>query len=98
MDFDKAKWKIKNDVYDFTYREKMVTDLLNTHLKKGMTYKEVTNLLGESDYGNLPQNTLEYQIKTNYGFDIDPKMVKNLQIKFTNDSILENFELTEWKR
>lgn len=98
MDFDKAKWNVKNDVFDFTYREKMINDLMQTHLKKGMTYKEVTNLLGESNYGNLPQNTLVYQIKTDYGFGIDPIKVKNLHIEFTNDSILENFELTVWKQ
>ena len=43
--FDKEKWNERNDMF-YANREKMVIDLMENHLKKGMTYKEVMNLLG----------------------------------------------------
>ena len=95
--FEKEKWKEGGDIF-YTYREKMVKDLMKNHLKKGMTYKEVIDLLGNSDnYTDLPPNTICYEVMVDYGWDIDPQKGKTLYIEFTNDSIVKEFRIEKWK-
>lgn len=95
--FDKEKWNERNDMF-YANREKMVIDLMENHLKKGMTYKEVMNLLGTSEsYQNDPPNTIVYEIMVDYGWNIDPQKGKTLYIEFTNDSIVKEIKLDEWK-
>jgi|SRR5690554_1226946 len=95
--FDKEKWNERNDMF-YANREKMVIDLMENHLKKGMTYKEVMNLLGTSEsYQNDPPNTIGYEIMVDYGWNIDPQKGKTLYIEFTNDSIVKEIKLDEWK-
>lgn len=33
----------------YEYRESMVNDLMNNNLEKGMTYKQMTDLIGEPE-------------------------------------------------
>ena len=97
MEFDKEKWNERDDMF-YTNREKMVTDLMKNHLKTGMTYKEVLNLLGNSEnYQNAPPNVIGYEIMVDYGWNIDPQKGKTLYIELTNDSIVKDFKLKEWK-
>ena len=97
MEFDKEKWNERDDIF-YANREKMVSDLMENHLKKGMTYKEVLNLLGNSEnYQNDPPNTIGYEIMVDYGWNIDPQKGKTLYIEFTNDSIVKDIKLEEWK-
>ena len=46
--FDKSKWNERVDGI-YLYREKMVTDLIVNHLRKGMTYREIEELLGNPE-------------------------------------------------
>jgi outer membrane protein assembly factor BamE (lipoprotein component of BamABCDE complex) len=97
MKFDKKKWNEKDDMF-YAYREKMVSDLMTNHLKKGMTYNEVLSLLGNSEnYQNEVPNTIAYEIMVDYGWNIDPQKGKTLYIEFTNDSIVKDIKLEEWK-
>src|SRR5690606_30358934 len=85
MEFDKEKWNERDDMF-YANREKMVTDLMKNHLKTGMTYKEVLNLLGNSEnYQNAPPNVIGYEIMVDYGWNIDPQKGKTLYIELTND-------------
>jgi hypothetical protein len=98
--FEKKKWNSKSDVIFYDYREKMVKDLMKNHLKKGMNYKEVIDLLGKPDNGQntAPNNMMIYEIMTDYGWDIDPQKGKDLYIEFTKDSTIKEFRLEEWKK
>lgn len=97
MKFDKNKWNEKDDMF-YAYRENMVDDLMENHLKKGMTYREVEELLGKSDnFQNEPPNTIGYEIMVDYGWNIDPQNGKTLYIEFTKDSTLKSMRLEKWK-
>lgn len=97
IEFDKEKWNEREDMF-YANREKMVKDLMNNHLKKGMTSKEVVNLLGSSDnYQNIPENTIVYEITVDYGWNIDPQKGKTLYIEFEEDSVLKDIKLKEWE-
>lgn len=97
IEFNKEKWNERDDMF-YANREKMVKDLMKNHLKKGMTSKEVLNLLGspENYQDDLP-NTLSYEIAVDYGWNIDPQEGKTLYIEFTNDSVIKDINLKEWK-
>lgn len=97
VEFDKEKWNERDDMF-YANREKMVTDLMENHLNKGMTYKDVVNLLGvPENYQNGQPNTIAYEIMVDYGWNIDPQKGKTLYIEFTNDSIVKDIKLDEWK-
>lgn len=95
--FDKNKWNEKDDMF-YAYRENMVDDLMKNHLKKGMTYREVEELLGKSEnFQNEPPNTIGYETMVDYGWNIDPQNGKTLYIEFTKDSTLKSMRLEVWK-
>jgi hypothetical protein len=97
MKFDKTKWNEKDDKF-YAYRENMVNDLMKYYLKKGMTFREVEELLGKSEnYQSDPQNTIGYEIMVDYGWNIDPQKGKILYIEFSKDSILKSVKLEKWK-
>lgn len=96
--FDQFKW---NENFDGLYheRESMIHDLMNNHLKKGMTYAEIIKLIGEPE--NFPiykKNAIGYTVMEDYGWDIDPVEHDRLIIEFTKDSLLLNLELKHWSR
>lgn len=96
--FNKNTW---NDMDDIMYnnRESMISDLMENHLRQGMTYDEVVELLGEPEkYANIKSNTIGYEIMVDYGWDIDPVKGKILYIELTNDSLVNHCKLEEWKR
>lgn len=94
--FEKEIWNERDDMF-YANREKMVKDLMNNHLKQGMTSKEVLNLLGNPDnYQDDLPNTLSYEIAVDYGWNIDPQKGKTLYIEFTNNSIIKDIKLKEW--
>jgi hypothetical protein len=94
--FDKTTWNEKNDMF-FANREKMVKDLMENHLKKGMTYEEVIDLLGQTEsYQDDPPNTICYEIMVDYGWNIDPQKGKTLYIEFSRDSTVKNVRLEKW--
>lgn len=97
MEFDEERWNEMNDMF-YTNREKMVRDLMENHLKTGMTYNDIIELLGQHEnYHNVPPNTIGYEIMVDYGWNIDPQKGKTLYIEFTTDSIIKDIRLEKWK-
>lgn len=98
IEFDESKWNERFDGY-YEYRENMVKDLMQNHLRKGMHYNKVIDLLGEPEnYQNNKPNEIIYEIMVDYGWNIDPMEGKELYFEFNKDSIISNFRLEHWKR
>jgi hypothetical protein len=95
--FDKSTWNLRNDI-KYANRESMVADLIENHLREGMTYNALIDLLGSPEnYLDMKPNTVAYEITADYGWDIDPVEGKTLFIELTNDSLVKNIKLEEWK-
>ena len=96
--FDKSAWREKGDLNIYPNRDKMSKDLMNHHQLKGLTYKQIIDLLGEPEkYSDEEPNTATYNIVTDYGKDIDPVYIKNLEVKFSTDSIATDVNIKEIK-
>lgn len=94
--FDKYAWSEKGDLGICPNRDEMLKDLLNNHQLKGLTYKQLVELLGEpKNNSDAEQNVAYYNVVTDYGRDIDPVYVKNLQVKFNSDSIVTDVGISE---
>ena len=86
--FDRTKWD-DGDVEIYPYRDAMLTDLLTRYHLKGMSYKQLTQLLGEANrWENLNIDSPYYVITTDYGSDIDPVYTKTLTLYLNKDSIV----------
>ncbi len=97
MEFDKSKWNERFDGF-YEYRENMVKDLMQNHLKKGMEYRTVVELLGEPvDSENNKTNEISYEIMVDYGWNIDPMEGKILYLEFEKDSTLIKSRLEHWE-
>ena len=95
--FEKEEWK--NDDFIYARRERMVKDLMDNHLKKGMKYKEVIDLLGRGENGkNDSLTTIYYDVMVDFGWNIDPQRTKTLCIEFTSDSTVKEFRLEKWEK
>ena len=96
--FDKTAWQQRGDLGIYPEREKMLKDLMNNHQLKGLKYNQIIDLLGEPEnYSDEEPNTITYNIVTDYGRDIDPVFIKNLEVKFSSDSILTDVNINEIK-
>ena len=98
IEFDQSKWNKSVDGF-YQFREAMAKDLIENHLKKGMTYKKLTDLIGKPEnIANLKENTIGYTIMEDYDWDIDPVKTKTLLIELTTDSLIQNFKIVHWKK
>lgn len=96
-EFDPATW---NEMDDFFYanRETMVRDLMDNHLHIGMSYTELTELIGKPEnYANMKPDVLAYEIMVDYGWDIGPVEGKTLVISLSKDSTVMGYKLEHWK-
>jgi hypothetical protein len=76
----------------------MLNDLMNHHQLKGLSYKQFIELLGEPEtYSDEQLNTATYNIVTDYGRDIDLVYIKNLEVKFSADSVVTDVKINEIK-
>ena len=96
--FEQIKWNKEVDGF-YLYRENMVEDLTKNYLQSGMKYERIISLLGKpQNLHNEKENTISYELMTDYGIDIDPVEVKTLKIKLTKDSTLLNCRIEHWKK
>jgi hypothetical protein len=91
--FNKNGWLVKDDIGNYPEREKMLNDLMESHLNK-IHYNSAIKLLGNPDA--VAGSVLSYNILTDYGSDIDPVYTKNLDISF-KDSIVNHIKIVEKK-
>ena len=96
--FDKVKWAEKADLMTFSNRKSMINDLIKNYHLRGQSYKQIIELLGE------PQSDLDsnfkifYDVDIDYGSDIDPVYSKTLSFQFSIDSIVQKYDVIEWKK
>ncbi len=94
--FDKALWQQRGDLGIYPERTKMLNDLLKNNNLKGLTYKQVINLLGIPEkYADGYPNIITYNIEEDYRWDIDPVYIKNLDIEFNSDSVVTEISIRE---
>ena len=97
--FDKFGWSKKSDLNSFPNREKMLNDLMKNYKIKGLKYSEIIDLLGEPEIRTTSDSfSAVYNIETEYGNDIDPIYVKELEISLNKDSVAQNCIITNWKK
>lgn len=95
--FDRKIW-ITADGLHQGHRKNMVKDLMKHHLKTGMSYKEIIDLLGLPDESNIHKDyVVSYEVYEDFGWDIDPISYTYLNISLTKDSTLADYELKEIK-
>lgn len=97
--FDKKIWCSYNDLDLHEERNQMLKDLLENYDLKGKSIYEVELFFGciESiDTINQPFN-MQYNVYTNYGWDIDPVHTKTLMIFLDNKFKVKNVKISEWK-
>lgn len=96
--FNKTGWN-KGADHVYEYRELMVNDLAQNHLRKGMCYQELVDLLGKPGQPYFKKGfQLSYQIMEDYGWDIDPVETKTLIFDMTSDSLVKDFRIEHWKK
>ena len=93
--FDKQKWIAYDDpAFPPTGRAAILKDLLQNHQLVGLTYAELKEKLGAPDYET--GHAVTYKIVLDYE-DLDPVYSKNLELGCTTDSIINAFNVVEWK-
>ena len=95
--FNKAEWVIVEDCNTHPNREKMLIDLTENHKLRGLTYKQLIDKIGKPEKDESNTNSIFYEIVIDYGMDIDPVYVKNLEFEFNKDSIITGFKISEYK-
>lgn len=99
-EFDKKTWCSYSDLDLHEERNKIIDDLLENYDLKGMTTKDVQEFFGcieNIDTLNKPFN-IQYNVFTDYGWDIDPVHIKTLMIYLNDDFKVKSVKLSEWKR
>jgi hypothetical protein len=93
--FNKAAWAVREEGLYYN-RKYMLSDLIENHQIKGLTYKQLVDSIGEPriDSGSYEAY---YNIELDYGWDIDPVYSKDLVIQLNRDSVVTGFDFKEWK-
>jgi len=86
--FNSQIWKTADGFHNGE-RKHMLNDLLKNHLKEGMAYSEIINLIGEpSELWVEESNMIVYDVYEDFGWDIDPVGMTLLYLKIGRDSTL----------
>lgn len=93
--FDRRKWVDSDRAFPSQYRDGMLIDLITNYKLKGLTEKQLIDLLGTPDHAEA--NGIYYNINIEYGGDTDPVYSKKLEFICSKDKIVESFSLKEWK-
>ena len=99
LKFNKSQWG-KFDDSDggaYPYRDGMLNDLVKNHKLEGLTYQQLIDSLGAPEKFDNNDDTVRYEISTEYESDIDPIYGKNLNITLGADSIVKSYKVSEWK-
>ena len=96
--FDKEKMGSGCRPNDLPNRNSMLEDLTYHFQLKGKRYCEIIDLPGQPQ--GKADNDLQifYDIDVDYGYDIDPVYSKTLTFQFNKDSLVDSFEINEWKK
>ena len=95
--FEKTKWLEKEDI-SYPYRAVMLDDLVTNYKLTGLTYQQLTDLLGQPDSLSNKLNEVVYEITVQYDIDIDSVYEKNLVFEFNPDSTVKSFKIEEYNR
>ncbi len=87
--FNSREWKYIDGSYN--HRDKMLVDLMENILHKGMKYVEVEKLLGKPNENKF-SNEITYEIY--YDFNYEDR--RTLTIYFSNDSSITKYERKVW--
>lgn len=93
--FVKTDWDHRED-FAYPLREAMIEDLLTKHKLVGSDIAHVRALLGKPDYQE--KGMVGYQLKVDFGSDIDPVYTKSLLLSITADSLVTAQEVREWRK
>lgn len=96
--FDKTEWLSNDGIEDYPNRNKMINDLLANYKLKGLTYKQLIDLIGKPSNIRNDSNWVFYPVKIDYGHDIDPIYTKYLTFQLSKDSVVINFKIEEWNK
>lgn len=94
-EFNKTDWRFKDDMV-YPNRKKMIKDLTINHKLVGLRYSQLIELLGQPNFHD--STSLTYTVDEDYGRDIDPIYIKNLNFIISLDSIITSFNVEELKR
>lgn len=94
--FNSEKWKTKEDLQTFPYREAMLSDIIENNKFIGLPFRQVLDSLGKPS--GVENKQLYYSIKTDYGRDVDPIYSKKLVLTIDKDSVVTEIEIKEWKK
>ncbi|MBI3233284.1 MAG: hypothetical protein HYZ42_04475 [Bacteroidetes bacterium] len=88
-----------NDIGQYPYRIDMFEDLIKHHQLKGLSIKQLTNLIGPFEK-NYKENDYEiiYPLLIEYSSDIDPSNSLSLIFKLDKDSIVTQCQIFEYKK
>lgn len=99
--FNKDDWNFKEDGL-YQKRKYLINDLVENHLQKGMQFREVEKLLGVEYLTKMEEYAdttlyMVYEIEVDYS-GIDPHKRIQLKINYSNDSLVDKFELYKWDK
>lgn len=95
--FNKADWNSFRDGY-FDKREPILEDLVTNYRLKGKSIKQLRTLLGPYDLEVREVDnklTIQMNVVTDFGWDIDPVYTKDLYLYLNKDSVVTSFEIKE---
>ena len=93
--FNKEQWAITEDG-TYPYRKAMVRNLLEQYPLQGISYKELSDLLGAPQ--GYENNKLLYTVDIRYGLlSVDPSYIENIEVFLSPDSTLKSIELKQYQ-
>ncbi len=95
--FDSRSWSAIDGNNFSQQREPLINDLITNHLFKGMSYKQLTHLLGEPEIRE-GRTIIGYTLYVSYGWGIDPVEGRDLMIQLAQDSTVVNYKIKEWEK
>jgi hypothetical protein len=95
--FNKAEWvKEIDDLQNYPQRDKMLADLTKNYKLQGLSYWQLTGLLGKPQFDYM-DSTYYYSITIEYGA-IDPIYTKSLVFWLRKDSVVQKWKVVEYKK